>query len=554
MSDSKKSHISSKYLASICKSNPSFLAKLTISANYQKKTLHLVDAIILTVEYMQLYAQILLLNYYLYHNHSASSVQITEVLVPLAKVLLTGGLFKDESDKDTVLGLFLFLIVHSLLKIGLVIHVCYAAKNKTRLGRTIGKIWNWTFHFQARAIYSLIVSFWVILIQIALTNKLQLSYIFRYSLIVIPAGLMLFELLLSIIIEQSLSYNLPTKRFLSRKASFVETTTLLQKIMNQVFLIILVKLSDYPLSLGWITGVLNFGFCVIRDCYFFQNFPLYNIKALRYESCLLVLTTCQSLVSLVQTFLRQVYDENISMNFAIICWILLGILSVVLANKHIEKVFLELVTKPNNSINSNIMIHKVFAMQDYYKKHKLPGNSTQDYSFYYLVIQSLAGLEVEAVKDKNTEEYTKLMDKKFLEYFEHIVEKFPQNDLIKLILAWFHIKKMDSYGPGIRILSGLINSDDRSTAFNASLLIYELENGLLDNYRNGNSKLDLGEYTKSISAVINLKSLMAKQAQLQVKLCSGVSQTRPDLNEIFKSIQDIHHVKMKVEKKDQRTV
>jgi len=106
MSSSQKSQVSSKHLASICKSNPSFFAKLTISANYQKSIPNIVDAIVLIVEYIQLYAQISLLNYYLYPDNSSSSVQLHQILVPIGRVFLAGGFFKDTKEKDTVLWLF----------------------------------------------------------------------------------------------------------------------------------------------------------------------------------------------------------------------------------------------------------------------------------------------------------------------------------------------------------------------------------------------------------------------------------------------------------------
>ncbi len=274
MLDLKKSQMSSKYLASICKSNPSFFAKLTISANYQKRTPHLADALLLTIEYLQLFSQFWLLNSNLYAQTSSSSVQLPQVLSQLARVLLPGGLVRSIMNKRTLLILFLILVIFTILRFWLFIHVSDAARKGEKLKSQIAMVWNWFYHFSARVIYAAMVSFWNVLIQIALRNTIQFDPFFRYCLIVVPCILMVFEVSISIIIERSLSYNLPTKRFMSRKESVVETITLIQKIINQVFLISYVKLTNYIMTLAWFSQIVNLGFCMLRDFYFFRNFPL----------------------------------------------------------------------------------------------------------------------------------------------------------------------------------------------------------------------------------------------------------------------------------------
>jgi len=552
MLDLKKSQMSSKYLASICKSNPSFFAKLTISANYQKRTPHFIDALLLTIEYLQLFSQFWLLNNNLYPQISSSSVYLPQVLSDLGRVLLPGGFFRSIVNKRTLLIMFLILVIFSILRIWLIVHVSDAARKGEKLRNQVAMVWNWFYHFSARVIYSAIVSFWNILIQIALRNTVQFDPFFRYCLITVPCVLMVFEVSVSIIIERSLSYNLPTKRFMSRKESTVETITLIQKIINQAFLISYVKLTKYAMTLSWFSNIINLGFCMLRDFYFFRNFPLYNIKALRYEACLLVLTTTQCLVYLIQTLLRVSYDEKIDPNFAVVTWMMLGAFGVFIANKIMKGALLKIAINIRGGLNSNLMIHKVFIMKYFYKNYKLPSHQNQNYSFEYLISQTLSihSQTILNVESMNAEFGSKRpWNKFFVGYFEYLTEAFPKNQLIRLILAWFYIRKMGLYGPGIRILYSLINCKDKSAAFNASLLIYELEKELLMDYQSEKSKLDLGEYTKSTSAVINLKSLMLNQAKQQIELCSGVSQNRPDLNEIFKSAQNIYQAREKVERK-----
>jgi len=310
------------------------------------------------------------------------------------------------------------------------------------------------------------------------------------------------------------------------------------------------------MTLAWIANIFNYGLSVIRDFYFFRNIPPYNIKAVIFKSSLLVITTSQSFAYLIQTFLRQVYDEKMDPNFPVIIWMILGVFSVTVAHKQIELIFLKLVMGTRGSSkksfleSSNLMIHKIFTIKYFYKEKKLPGHQTQNYSFPYLVSESidLCSERIEEKMDGNpsSARSLKFLNKYFVGHLENLIEKFPKNNLIKLILAWFYIRKLDLYGPGIRILHGLIHSRDRSAAFNASLLIYELEKRIKNIYKNESSKLDLGEYTKSLTAVINLKSLILKQANLQIKLCSEISQSNQDLHQIFRTAQDIYQTRASV--------
>jgi len=168
--------------------------------------------IVLTFEYLQLYAQILLINSNLYENKSiSSSIQLYNVLVPISRVIVTGGLLKGTDKKETILGIYIFFIVYMAIKIWIILHVFYAAKRGRKLNRRVSTVWNWMFHLQARIIYSFVISFWVILAQFALVDKLELNSFLHYCLIIIPAKVMLFEFLLSLITERNLSCNLPTK-------------------------------------------------------------------------------------------------------------------------------------------------------------------------------------------------------------------------------------------------------------------------------------------------------------------------------------------------------
>jgi len=239
------------------------------------------------------------------------------------------------------------------------------------------------------------------------------------------------------------------------------------------------------MTLAWISAFISFGFCLARGFYFFRRFPLYNIRALKHEGSLLALSTAQSLAYLVQIILRVTYDENIDSNFAIITWAIFGIFGIWIINQRIQGVFLKLVTTTKSCMNPNLMIHKVFAVKDFLKKSKLPGHKSQNYSFTYLISQTLAIhiRDVLNVKEKDRKENNDLnfLNKYFVGYLESLVEAFPKNNQIRLIFGWFYIRKMGLYGPGIRILNSLINSNHKSTAFNASLLIYQLEEELLAN-------------------------------------------------------------------------
>jgi len=556
MSSSSKD-TNSRTLSSFCQDRSSFKTKFALQSFYKIKFSPWTDSIILLLEYLQLISQIILApttNY----DSPAYNAFFFDIVVYFFKIINPSYLLTYH-ESDTVTSIVLVILLgFTMLKLTLFGYILLVSLWDYKIDSYLSYIWQRIFKLQTRVTYFLLTSFWVKAIIEAREGTFQMFGMNETGLIILASLVLAIEFFFSFILELQFSYVLPTENVLCSKNNDLQLITLVQKLVIQLIAIIS---SSNQTAGAWTASSVGLILSGLRELQFTRNLPLYHIKGLILQRGVLGVVISLNVVYFLQTVLKQTSYEAADINFVILTWVVIALLSIKGGHENLKMRFLSLLCS-NSKGSPELLLHKVYATEQIKFLEMKPGRKSSKYHWTHLImshqrikIQDIYGLEMMTTDFDMTPEK---MNKVFLSYFENLLVQFPKNFLIKLHTAYTCLRNAEPYTRTVKVAAQLEQNKWSAQYLSSSLLMNEIENCMLkdqQNFEDDNEKqeLDFCGYLQSKLLMEDIKKKMLKQTDLYLKVCQNILGDTANIEEIYSSAQVMSDLKTKIQKRINHT-
>jgi len=541
----------SRNLSSFCQDRSSFKTKFALLSFYKIKFSPWTDSIILLLEYLQLISQIILSPSTNYDSPGYNTF-FFNIVVYFFKIINPSYLLTYHESDTVTSTVLVILFCFTMLKLTLFGYILLASLWDYRIDAYLSELWKWIFKLQARVTYFLLTSFWVKAIIEAREGDFRMFGLDETGLIVLSSIALVIEFFFSFVLKFQFSYVLPTENLLSSKNNELELITLVQKLIIQVAAVIF---SSNAMTSAWVTSSIGLILSGIRELQFTRNLPLYHFKALVLQRGLLGMVISLNVVYFLQTILRETSYEGADINFVILTWVVIALLSIKGGHENLKARFLGLLCA-NTRGSPELLLHKVYATEQIKFLEIKPGRKSSKYHWTHLVmnhqrikIQDIFGLK-RGTTTGDFDMTPEKMNRVFLLYFEDLLAKFPKNFLIKLHLAYICLKNAEPYAKTVKVATQLEQNKWSAQYLSSSLLLNEIENSMLKDQQNfEEEELDFCRYLQSKRLMEGIRKKMLKQTNLYLKVCQNILGDTANIEDIYSSAQIMSDLKTKIQKR-----
>ena len=527
-------------LDSFCQRQSYLRTKIAYITFYNIKYPAWTEMLLVIIEYFQLISQALLLRPSLYENSSTEGNFLFRRFIDFFKSFDLSSFVSFQKDDTSTSIILLVLFLGTIFKLGLFAYVALLTFSNAEGCFLLIKVWRFVFKIQTRILFYFMTSFWVQAL-VASSNEEFSSPWFSHTFVITIAIVMItLETLFTLMIETQLNYVLPTKNFLACQNNNPQFITFSQKLSLQI---LIMSFRSDSIEIAWVYNVFNLIFCLFRGVKYYTTLPLYNTKALFFQGDLLNIVFSLNIVCFFQTLLESFNYGKADIKFLIILWIILSILMMKLFRGLLSFLIINILLKPVEG-PPEYLVHKVQVAKQIKKQEKLPGESSNNYDWNYFLC-SAESVHRKAISTLTSRSSVidfsnkKTDDLVYLQYIEDGVDKYPNNILLKLYLAYMCSKKSALYAKAIKIAIEQLQYKWSMYHLTSSFLLYEVEKTIMNNYNKGDVNLDVFAYIKSENMMSELKREMLKQVDLKIKICNNILGEVCDIGEIYDCAQII---------------
>jgi len=545
---------SSKTLSILCQDQSKFSTRFALLTFQHKRFSIISEATIVLFDYLQLISLILILNSPSDEDRTGSKLH---GVISFAKIFQPGSWisFKEPSS----IHLVIMIIVMVILVLRYIIFGYISAMTLSRKSVHIitKQIWMFIFRIQGRILCQFLTSFWVQDIVSFLKKENNYSILSKDATIILGLFIFVAEYSFSFFLQIKFCYLLPAKNWLASKNNHLEVLNLIQKLIVQAFQMAFASRSFSTNIWSIIPLMLFLNLLQIFQSY--KALPLYNLKALRFQTALLMALTSLNTTCFIRICAWTAGDRQLStVDFIIVTWVILSILSVRMSYTGLNKLFFKILSSSNSKLSPHFLLQKARLIQDLRKLWTGPNESREKYDWYYLVNKSV-NASLEEILDLKGGEISenKALDINCKKSRNTILARFLdkillKNNLIKFHLAYLYAKKLKLYGFALRFIHELQKNDSSQVQLNCAILIHEIQNSIQEQYRTETDTLSILPYLNIQDQVAKLKRYMMNQAELQIHCYQEILVESPDLARIFDNSQKAYEIQHKIDVKIQK--
>ena len=546
---------SNELLTFLCQDHSDHSARFALLSLHNSKFSDFTEGFILLLEYIQLITQVLLLNPASSDTSDATDFGYTNGVIYLAKAFHPGRWISFETQGSKALILLVASLIFMTLKYLLFVYIIFVTLKNQAGNKLLTQTWGRIFKVQGRVLSVFITSIWTSAIIATSKSAANVVGFGNSSIKILGSLVLVIEIGFSFLLQGTFFYKLPSKNFLTTKSSSVDAITLLQKFVLQILRISLANAS-WTLK-TWTFIWVNLCLSVIRNYLFYSILPLYNLKALKFQSILLMLEFSLNFSCFFQAVVETFGDSEPDMEFITVLWVIFGILSVKLSHNIMNNLFIKLTSSSGNlPIGSSLLqIHRIIALKYVRKSWDGQNKAKKIVQESYLWGKSVSAHIKDILKINSEFEATNTVDlaskasthQMLLNYLERLISKYPKDSFLKLYLAYFYAKKLKCFGIAMRIVTELRHCGSHKTSLSAAILVSEIQHEIRLASTRSEDELDSLTYMKCKADLALLKSKMLQQADLQISIYQEFIQDVPDLAKIFKDSQKLSHIQNRIE-------
>ncbi len=548
-------------LSYFCKNQSSFKAKFGAITLYKAHFPTWLERVLLTFEYLQLFSLTILLhpNIFLLSDANPNNTFIFRVVVYFFQMVNPSYLLSFERSDATTYCVLAIIFANVFFKYLMLSYIIYTTSFNKEPNPIFKTLWRWIVKLQGRAACCFVTSFWVRTIVNTANDSWSIQGLGSRAVISIASVLIASEYIVSFLLETQFGDFIPTNRWLSSKNYDMQVITLIQKLMIQFTQIFVNKNVEASI---WICIILNFVLGWVRGYRFFTTLPLYNYDSLLFQGDLIAVLSSLNIVHFLHHILRQAdYSQETDFRFILVIWIVIGILSVKLSRAYLRQTYMRLLIQSHQisqGNNPDLLLHKIFATK-YLIENSIVSNTNNeksDISHLLGITQTLNLSKIFNIKPIETS-YDSFINNHedtntiFLEYLNQLFERFPNNSLIKLNLAYQHFRSSKFHSKIIQITSKLNESLLSPYYLSSTLLLYNLELTTIAEFNTveEKNKLNLMNFMDQQNLLERIEKEMLKQIALRKQICESIIGETPDLETIYQNSQVLHRSKISIQKK-----
>jgi len=509
-----------------------------------------IELLLLLVEYIQLFAQTLLLMRLTCPTTDLDSSQSLKNLYFVAKIFLPGH-FLDFENSLAISCLILSLIV--LFAASKTIFGVIALKNinkKEVEGHWAIKAWKWInkiytsigYFPSASALASFIKALFDF-VQVSAKVKIA-AYVLIFGVLVLP------ESIFAMYHFATKSLCLPYQSHVAIKNPSIRILVTSHKF---ILVILQLALQENSINAFWVLVIINLTLTAGSLYIHFKSLLNYNATILSYKACLIVSFILFNLILFLRALVLSVSNRKFGVDSAIIIFALSLGPTLKTTQTYTERRIhgsLSLSLKTSNSLH--LLLHKIFSIKSFQKSQKYLNITKKFEKFAQLVEQGLIKNISSILELPSSEISTGELNlhKVFLAYLQNLLAKFPQSSLIKLHLGYYYGRKLKMYRSAIKVLTELEHGSKGSIQISALLLKKNIELSMRSTHKQDQtSGLNLIQYIVRTVEIAKLKQKMLNQTTLQMRLCQEHQRDRPDISKLFNWAQKIYNQRCIINKK-----
>ena len=356
--------------------------------------------------------------------------------------------------------------------------------------------------------------------------------------ILFPLATIVFALncILSILPAIFLTSVLPSKDVHSTKLWHVKASVICFTILFALMYRFLPNTS----ACSWILMMLSLVFNLGKYKLYCLFLPKYDYPALRLEACILENTALVAFLIPFCQLLNALFDLNITFGSLMIIYLICSSGTVIRDNSFLERNIKDILFNPKNESNPFKAMHKLYALK-YLRYHmKRPSENQKKVDIWYLYFckmstsnQGMQSLDLDNKHNRNAFKRTLL---------ETLLGRFPDNDLIRLLLAQLYAKSLKLFPLSIKTLAKL-KSRAAPIQISAQMIHYQIERQFVAQSKISHEGMCIFDYIKANAREAKLKEKIGHEVQCLIKFWNEYSKNSPDAFTLQELSEEIHRYK-----------
>jgi len=534
---------------SVFRDSRSFQKRFGVLTVHQKKISFKIEVILLLIEYMQLFAQTILLMKWTYSTGDLNSSQSLQNLYFVSKILLPGYFLDFNSNLVISCVIIALIMLFAALRGAFGLFAVKDLNKKNIESHLMIRIWRWLIK-----IYMSIGNFPFISASASFLRAL-----FEYAQVSMQTKTIVYiaVCVIFIVTESAVNvYHLATKSLSLPSQSYIAVKNPSVRILTTVHQFILVvlqlTLDQNSRNAFWVLVIINFVLSTFTLYLHFKALTNYNVYILVYKGCLMTAFALFNFIIFIRALVLSTTNHRFGVDSAIIIFVI-ALAPVLKASFALLKkmIWTSVYLSPKSSNSLDLLIHKIFSINHFQKCQK-DLQITKKASEVCKLTQNSILENIVFIFGVETKEKQLDLSRVFLVYLQNLLARFPKSFLIKLHLGFYYGKKLKMYRSAIKILTELEHLSKGSIQLSALLLKKNIELIMRNNYKTQNQTtkgIDLVSYIRQTVELTKLKQKIRSQASLQIKLCEEYKKDRPDISRIFDWAQNIRRFRSTISRK-----
>jgi len=445
-------HKQASQINSVFRDSRSFEKRFGVLTVHQKKISLQIEVILMLIEYIQLFAQTVLLMKFTYPTADLNSSESLQNLYFVSKIFLP-GYFLDFNNNLVISCIILAVIVFFAAFKGIFgVYAVKALNKRNTEGHLVIRIWRWLTKIYMSIGYLPFIS----------ASASFLKALFEYVEVSTQIKIVIYAVIcvISILTESAINvYHLATKTLSLPSQSFIAVKNTSVRILTTVhqFILVLLQLTldQNSKNAFWALVSINFALSAVTLYLHFKTLTNYNVYILIYKGCLMTAFSLFSFILFIRALLLSTTNHRFGVDSAIIIFVI-ALVPVLKASFVLLKktVWTCVYLSPKNSNSLNLLLHKIFSI-NHFQKYEKDLQITKRASELCKLTQHGILENIISILGVDTKEKQIDLSRVFLVYLQNLLARFPKSSLIKLHLGYYYGKKLKMYRSAIKILTEL---------------------------------------------------------------------------------------------------
>ena len=528
------------YSDEVLQASVSYRTRAAILSFYKQNYPPRVELFILFLQHVQIISQIILYNKTVYSSQDVRWQGSMDIIYFIAKIFNPGYFIHSVKNIALLWLILIGLLIFTMLRLMIMIQILMVSMRRARKIGAIAWVWKWIFK-TVQVVSFMMISFYFNTFIAFYEHEVPMAG---------PGFICVFLILVDFIgtINNFIrwGYMLPSKSLLATKKTTID---IIMTIQNLAMTILYVTLPVDTLLSLWILTTMYLIFSIMMSYIYIKTLPNYNIRVLFLRGYLIIIATSLSFLYLLRAFIISVSRKGFEIGSILIIWAMIAPLILKLFKIHLKGLLRSLLYKTSSQLSLELAIQKIIVMKHFLKTKRRPreNKDTNLANLLYEGMNTNVGMVFNLTKSGSLEDIELSFrdkhsrNKLIVAYLEQVMTRFPNDELLKVLIVYYYVKKLKAYGNAIRIIKSLDKTLSANVYVNVCIIRYNIQKQINRGQYQTKGEIDLNNAIKIEQIVEDLKKKILDQLDLQLQLCQEYKKKVVSLARIWDLAQLIDH-------------